>query len=142
MAIPTILSGAAGRALKALTPLSTTNTRGIEALAVVTRATGDITKAIGDDAGKALAKRVFDASRSGSTRSAASRDTIRAALDTLEGAAKSTAQKRVLVGSLAVGGALAGLLALRGLGSGSHSTPMAPGPIGGDQAPAEHGTLV
>ena len=142
MAIPTILSGAAGRALKALTPL-TTPTKGLEALRVVHRAMPEMTRALGDDAAKVLGKKLFDASRSGSTRSAASREQVRIGLDMLEAAARSTAQKRIAIGTLAVGGALAGLLALRGVGAGGdHGTPMAPGPLGGDRAPAGSGTIV
>jgi hypothetical protein len=135
MAIPTILSGAAGRALRTLTPLSTTNTQGLDALVLVNRALPDMVSALGDDAGKALGKRLFDASRSGSTRTATSREQVRIGLDELQSAASSTATKRVVIGSLAVGGALAGLLALRGAGSGGDSQPMAPGPIGEDRAP-------
>lgn len=133
MALPTILSGAAGRALKSLQPL-TTPTKGLDALVVVHRAMPDMASALGDDAAKVLGKKLFDASRGGSTRTAASREQIRLGLDELQSAASSTATKRIVIGSLAVGGALAGLLALRGLGSGSDSIPMAPGPIG------EHGS--
>ena len=141
MAIPTILSGAAGRALKALTPL-TKPTDGVNAFVLVGRAMPDVKVALGDDAAKALHKVLYRATRSGSTRTAASREQVRIGLDTLEAAAKSTAQKRVVIGTLGLGGALAGLLALRGGAGGSDSIPMAPGPIGGDRAPADHGTSV
>ncbi|MCW2922017.1 MAG: hypothetical protein JWL76_1891 [Thermoleophilia bacterium] len=136
-----ILTGAAGRALRTLTPL-TTPTKGLDALVLVHRATPDMAKALGDDAAKALGKKLFDASRSGSTRTATSRETIRLGLEELSDAASATARKRMVIGTLGLGGALAGLLALRGAASGGNSVPMAPGPIGGHDAPAEHGTSV
>lgn len=114
MTIPTILSGAAGRALKALTPL-TTPTKGLDALVLVNRAMPDMKAALGDDAAKALGARLFDASRSGSTRSAASREQVRVGLETLEAAAKSTASRRGMIGgSLTLGGSIAGVVGLAG----------------------------
>jgi hypothetical protein len=138
MSIPSILTGAAGRALRSLQPL-TTPTKGLDALVVVQRAMPEMAAALGDDAAKALGRRLFDASRSGSTRTAASRETIRLGLQELESAARSTAKQRVIIGSLGIGGALAGIIAVRNAGSG-RGEPMAPGPLPGHGAPGGGGS--
>jgi hypothetical protein len=139
MSIPSILAGAAGRALRSLQPL-TTPTKGLDALVVVQRAMPEMAAALGDDAAKALGKRLFDASRSGSTRTAASRETVRLGLQELESAARTTARKRLFIGSLGISGALAGIIAVRNAaGSGGGGDQIAPGPLPEPGAPGGGG---
>ncbi|MCW2927547.1 MAG: hypothetical protein JWM86_1515 [Thermoleophilia bacterium] len=128
MSMPTILTGAAGRALRTLTPL-TKPTGPIEALRIVHRAMPDMASALGADRGRTLGKAMFDASRRGSTHSAAGREQIRLGLDELAGAASDTARRRlVFATALGAGGAVAYAASHRSTGEGEQI--WAPGPIG------------
>ncbi len=177
MAIPMILSGAAGRALRTLEPVAAMGghvdnvfagrvaTNGTDlgsflassddvltrsaARSIINDAGSDIARALGGTRKPAFSAELHAATqnlrgsvdslgRSGSiddvTRAMNSgseaSSQIGAAMHELQTAASATARTRLVVGgSLAVGGALAGLIALS-RGSGSDSIPMAPGPIG------------
>jgi hypothetical protein len=133
MAIPTILSGAAGSALKTLKPLQAMADDVAGSRALINSAKPDITKALGATRQPAFSAELHASSRNFAS-GVAGPEGIHAAMAELSTAASATAVKRVTIGSLAIGGALAGLLALRSAANGSDGQIMAPGPIGGDRS--------
>ncbi len=188
MAIPTILAGAAGRALRTLAPIAEYGVQGgrvashqsrmvasnaatqladattwmsAHARDVINSAKGDVASALGTTRQPAFSSELHAASMnlrssleaigSGNgylafangapARAGGASAQIATAMQELERAAATTARTRVIVGSLALGGAVAGAVALtRGGGGGGGSVPMAPGPIGEPVEP--HGELV
>ncbi len=130
MSIPTILSGAAGRALNTLRPLEGMAADVAASRTLINSAKDDLAKALGGTRQPAFSAELHATSRNFAS-GLAGPEGIRGALDELSSAARTTAVRRgVVIGSLAAGGALAGVLALRGGAGSGDGQIMAPGPIG------------
>lgn len=125
----TMLTGAAGRAVTALAPVADLTVDAGTAKSIINAARRDIDTALGAARGGAFSSELHAASRNARTGafSDAGTDAILAGLRELDGAASSTARRRMLVGAtLVTGGALGAATLTRG----EPEVPMAPGPLG------------
>jgi hypothetical protein len=105
MPYPTILSGAAGRALQTLRPLAKP-TDPFRALKLLTGAKPDMVVALGAERARTIGKSMFEGSRTSKT--AVGREQVRLGLDALQEVATQTARKRTIIGGATLGSAFAG----------------------------------
>lgn len=126
----TMLSGAAGRATRALAPVADLSIDAGAARSLINAARGDIDKALGAARGSSFSGELHAASLNARTGAFADAglDGIRAGLAELELAASATAHRRAVIGATLVTGGALGVAALT---RGGGDVPAAPGPNGG-----------